>query len=96
MTEQQQHYPIAITLRYMSTDVAHLIDEERLHQITKFGGYARASWHEALLILAEELGEVARAILQNSGEPAIKKEVLQLATISAAILDDDLHYGDIP
>jgi len=68
------------------SEVETLIHEERERQEAKWGDQSGHSSYKWLLILTEEMGEVAKAILEENEEEA-KKEVIQMAAVCCQILE---------
>ena len=60
------------------------VEQERLNQIAKWGKqeHSLADWY---LILAEEVGEVAKAILE--GDKGLYNELIQVAAVSVQICE---------
>jgi len=65
---------------------------ERIFQVTKWGGHRNMSHFEWLAILVEEVGEIARAMLQNEGT-RISHELIQVAAVAMAWVEDILEFG---
>lgn len=75
-----------------STTIIQL-ETERLKQFQKFGKEPLASADAMCRILGEEYGEVCRAVNQGAHLSEILKELLQVAAVAIAYLDNDLHDG---
>ena len=60
------------------------VEQERINQTCKWGKqeHSLADWY---LILAEEVGEVAKAILE--GDKGLYNELVQVAAVSVQILE---------
>ena len=60
------------------------VEQERINQVIRFGKQEHnlADWY---LILAEEVGEVAKAILE--GDKGLYNELVQVAAVSVQILE---------
>lgn len=60
------------------------VEQERLNQISKWGKqeHSLADWY---LILAEEVGEVAKAILE--GDKGLYKELVQVAAVAVQVCE---------
>lgn len=77
----------------LRNDIFSLITEERNKQKQKFGDEPEATRDGLLRILGEEFGEICKEVNQRKSRQAIDKEVLQLAAVCVAWLEDDLHDG---
>ena len=68
--------------------VMSLIQQERIRQDKKWGtefhGRPDMHWYT---ILAEEFGEVAKAILENEPENALEAEIVQVAAVCVSWLE---------
>lgn len=68
--------------------ICYLIRKERKRQDAKWGrsfpGRPQEKW---LAILAEEFGEVARAILEHDSEEHLREEIIQTAAVCASWLE---------
>ena len=75
------------------------IDAEFAHAYAKHAGKTPRSWSvgdlASLAILAEEVGEVARELLDNPGETEhLADELIQVSTVAAAWAERLLVRGD--
>lgn len=69
-------------------DVTWLIAMERTEQDRKWGADRHLDTHLWATILAEEFGEVARAVLENDG-PNLRAELVQVAAVAIAWLQSE-------
>ena len=78
-------YPILLSS--ISNTVAEAVDEERFRQRQKFGDHQMRSIspERALAILTEEVGEVARAILEGGN---LREELIHTAAVAIAWIED--------
>jgi hypothetical protein len=67
--------------------------KERMKQHSKFGEQPRADRFQLLSIAGEEYGEVCRAVNQGLHPDTLREEIIQLAAVCIAYLDEDLHFG---
>ena len=79
-------------VRYGLTAVQDAIEKERDRQDAKWGReFPGRTWHDWLTILAEEFGEVAKAILEapyrEDGVERIREELVQVAAVAQAALE---------
>ena len=72
----------------------HAIQAERYSQHLKFGKEPIANSEQMIAILGEEFGEICRAVCQGLEKSSIEIEVIQLAAVCIAYLDNDLHFGN--
>lgn len=85
---------------YICASTCEAINEEREKQVDKFGQQDNLTDSESLLIIAEEFGEVAKEICsvnlgtaeekninKNDYKKKLRKEVLQLITVSVAFYE---------
>ncbi|MCX6497178.1 MAG: hypothetical protein NTU93_00075 [Arthrobacter sp.] len=72
-------------------DIGHAVGTERRRQLGKWGlqDHELTYW---LGILMEEVGELARTIIEDADSEYIEKEAVQVAAIASA-LAQKLHYG---
>lgn len=66
------------------------IEQERDRQDEKFGAFAGFDTdpeHRKVTVLAEEFGEVARAVLESDG-PNLEEELVQVAAVCVAWLEE--------
>lgn len=80
-------------MRMMSMKVFEEIEKERAKQHLKFCYKPIANSTETVSIMGEKFGEICHAVNQNLGEEETRKEVVQLAAVCIAWLDNDLHFG---
>ena len=81
--------------------IFELINQERLRQITLWGtekelidsirgNYGEEAWdfylHQKAVVMTEEVGEVARAILEADSEH-LKTELVQVAAVCVAMIE---------
>jgi NTP pyrophosphatase (non-canonical NTP hydrolase) len=71
-----------------------LIDLERESQDEKFGDQSGLSREKMLTILVEEVGEAARALLENN-VTQWNLEMLQIAAVSVQILEHNISAVDL-
>ncbi len=73
------------------TDIGHAVATERRRQLGKWGvqDHELTYW---LGILMEEVGELARTIIEENDSEYIEKEAVQVAAVASAIAQK-LHYG---
>lgn len=66
---------------------ARMIEDELKKQYSRWGvrGHSDERW---MLILAEEVGEVANAILENKSKDEIDKEIVQVGVAVRGWLED--------
>lgn len=77
-----------------------LIDEEFSHAHWKHEGLTPRSWRVddagSLVVLVEEVGEVARALTYDEGDrDNLARELIQVATMAAAWAERLLIRGDL-
>ena len=78
---------------YFAT-VVHEIQLERARQDNKWGrGRSLSNWHW-LAILMEEAGEVAKDMLQEHALASMHMELVQVAAVAVAWLEDIAQNGD--
>lgn len=83
----------------MNTEqVLKLIETERQRQLKKWGDqkHGHGKW---LLILQEELGEVSKAVLEDSGStnnPYLLEELVQSAAVITAWIEDYTRWTNKP
>lgn len=67
------------------------IAQERERQVAKWGKqhHPLAIW---MLILQEEIGEVAKGILEEDDPVAIRTELIQAAAVITACLEDEISF----
>lgn len=65
-------------------------------QRRKFGAEPLADDNAALRIIMEEVGEAAKALNQYLPKEEFMKEIMQIAAVCIAHLDNDLHDGRQP
>lgn len=70
-----------------------LVYSERLRQYRKFGNQ-RLAPAEVYLVLGEEVGEVARAILDKD-EPAYLEELVQVAAVAIQLVEDIIERHQV-
>lgn len=66
------------------------IEQERVRQLEKFGNQSHKTFFAWCVILGEEFGEICKGVLQMRGLTYIRKEVIQLATVCIAMLEEKL------
>ena len=64
-----------------------LVFTERLRQYQKFGNQ-RLDLKNGYVVLAEEMGEVARAILEGGDCPEYLEEMVQVAAVAVQLVED--------
>lgn len=71
------------------------IEDERLRQDERWGPMPRdLTPEEWLAILVEEVGEVAKAIVDGASWAEYRRELIQVAAVAAAAAEDgDFAYG---
>lgn len=71
--------------------ILNKILDERVRQDKKFGASPRGLDSNAwLIVLMEEVGEIARSIIESDSEE-YEKELIQVAAVAIAALED--YYG---
>jgi NTP pyrophosphatase (non-canonical NTP hydrolase) len=67
--------------------ILHAIVKERHNQDEKWGiqQHSHGVWY---IILGEEVGEVARSILENDSQERVREELIQCAAVCVAWLED--------
>lgn len=82
MTETVDLYPS----QQQTREILKEIMGERLQQENKWGQQNHpAHWY--YLILAEEVGEVAKAILENKVQTEYRAELVQVAAVAVAMIE---------
>lgn len=87
-----------ITSNAQQATVLQMIANERLRQDRQWGAenILRRSPHDGLAVLVEEVGDVAKAILERSlGPHDLDSELVQVAAVAVAMLEQRL-YGPPP
>ncbi len=74
--------------KYNLEKILHDIVEERTRQDAKFGVTRKLTPTEWLPILVEEIGEFAMAICDESAYDHMRMELIQIAALSIAIIQD--------
>jgi hypothetical protein len=69
---------------------------EGVHARQKHGDAPVATNEEALQVLTEEVGEVAKALNQNLPEEEFRKELIQVASVAIRHLAGDLTFSRKP
>lgn len=82
----------SVSTGYIIADVLGEGTKARL----KHGDAPLASNEEALQVLTEEVGEVAKALNQNLPEEEFRKELLQVASVAIRHLAGDLTFSRKP
>lgn len=85
-------YPYITSI--ITHDTLDKLEAERHQQRKKFGSYPIASNDAMIRIIGEEFGEICKSINQAKPLSETTKEVIQLAAVCIAWLDNDLHDGD--
>lgn len=79
--------------RLIVEQIFELIELERISQDRKWGDQSHRSHAEMLAVLVEEVGEVAKAILENN-VTAMNVELIQVAAVVILWLEVHLEDGD--
>lgn len=84
---------------HISFDIHSAIDAEFHRAYTKHNGKTPRSWqvgdNTSLVVLIEEVGEVARAMTYDEGDPDnLAAELIQVATMAAAWAERLMIRGD--
>lgn len=88
-----------MTNHHLHPDIHEAIDIEFDHAYRKHNGRTPRSWgvgdHNSLVVLVEEVGEVARALTYDEGdEDKLAAELIQVATMAACWAERLLIRGD--
>lgn len=88
-----------MTRTVIDRDIHEAIDAEFARAHTKHNGKTPRAWsvgdNTSLVVLVEEVGEVARAMTYDEGDPdKLVEELIQVATMAAAWAERLMIRGD--
>jgi len=88
------NYPPEMTINGVALfeKVMYGVLAERKMQVEKWGDHRNMTNFEWLAVIVEEVGEVARAMLQNEGTRIIH-ELIQVAAVAVAWAEDIIEFG---
>ncbi len=91
MSDEWGDYGIIVNPIGMGDGTLIALDDELIHARKKFPGN-----RHLLAACLEELGEVARALLQRQGADRVRKEALQVAVVALRIYEEgDASFSDV-